>query len=177
VFKDWVFISEKPTQFHFKGTQLHNGKGVAVEYVDGWKSYFLNGVIVPAWLVETPAEKIGVELALNEKNVNTQREIIRKMGIERLISKTELLDTFIDRHTGAGNKYELRKLKIGNSIDRKYLAFKHASLQGLFFMKPVPPECTRAIEARAWILSIIEQEDLGRVNEELLLNSFPEVVS
>ena len=67
---------------------LHSGRGPAITWIDGSGAYFLNGVNVPSWLVETDAEKIDVKnQVLTEKNAEVRREAIRKIGMERFILK------------------------------------------------------------------------------------------
>ena len=51
----------------------------------GFEIYHLDGIQVPKWLVMTDAGKIDPKLALKEKNVDIQREIIRKVGAERML--------------------------------------------------------------------------------------------
>jgi hypothetical protein len=175
--KNICWISERHDICNLKNGRIHCETGPAIAYPDGFAVYGLNGIRVPKWLIETPAEKIDIQKVFDETNADVQREIIRKIGVERLISKTDLLDTFTDQHTGGGNKYELRKLKIGNNIDRRYLHFEHASIPGVFYMKSVPPECVTALQARAWILSLVEREQIVNIKEQGIKELFPKVVS
>ena len=126
----------------------------------------------------TDAGRIDPRLALEEKNVDVQREIIRKVGIERMlkVSNAELIDTFIDSHTKGGNEYKLMRMKIGQ-IDRKYLYFEHASLPGVWYAQPVHPSINKALHARAWILGIDEAEKLPKIKDAKLIAMLPKVVS
>lgn len=154
---------------------LHNESGPAVAWKDGTCQYFLNGINVPKWLIETDAGKIDPMLAFNEKNVDVQREIIRKIGAERMLngSGAKTIDTFVDSHTNGGNEYQLKKLVVG-SISRKYLYFEHASMPGVFYAQPVPSTIERAIHARAWILGMDDPQ--GKTDAEIK-ESLPEFVS
>ena len=176
-YKGVAFISEKPKKISWKNRQLHDEKSPAVEYPDGYGLWCLNGIKVPDWVVKTPAEKITVEQALNEINADVQREIIRKIGAERLINNMVELDVFTDKHTGGGNSYRLMQMKMGSNINRKYLVFEHASMPGIFYAKPVPPECAKALHARGWILSLVEREGLTAVKDADILANLPGVVS
>jgi hypothetical protein len=157
-FKDFVFISEKP-KLKFKNNLLHCDGGKSVEYNDGWGWWNLNGISVSQEIAETPAEKLNPELILNEQNADIQREILKKIGAERALKKlnAKCLDKWTDPKTG--KYYELLNLK-ANSIDRKYLYYEHASLPGYFYAKPIPPEINKAMHGRAWILGIIERNEI-----------------
>lgn len=157
----------------------HCESGPSHKWRDGFSIYHLNGVKVPAWVVETPAEEIPIKLALEEKNTDVQREIIRKIGAERMLkeSNAKILDEFIDK---TGFKYQLMSMTIGSTINRKYLYFEHASMRGVWYAKPVPPETQKALHGRAWILSMIEREDLSKIDDKIekqLIKNLPKYVS
>ena len=69
---------------------------------------------------------------------------------------------------------------IGDNIRRRYLYFQHASLAGIFYAKPVPPEVKKAFHARAWILSLVERDELNSMTigkEAEIIANFPTMVS
>ena len=177
VFKDHVFISEKPTEIYFKGTRLHNEKGMAVKYSDGWGLYSINGMSVPSWLVETPAEQIDPQKALDEKNADVQREIIRKVGYERVmkVAGAKTIDDWIDTKTGL--KYSLKVMTIGSNINRRFLCYEHASVPGIYYAKPVPLECDKCWQARAFQLSVLDREQIKGAKEEEVLAKLPDWVA
>jgi hypothetical protein len=143
-YKNIAFISEKPVEINWKNGILHNDVGMAVRYRDNYGLWCLNGINVSEKIVMTSAEKLDPKIALNEKNTDIQREIIRKVGSERMLKacNAKELDVFTDKHSGGGNTYKLMDMTIGNNIRRKYLYFEHASIPGVFYAKPVPPEVT-----------------------------------
>jgi hypothetical protein len=144
--------------------QLHSDGSPCIEYKDGYKLWYLNGIDVGENIVMTPSEKLNPELVLKEKNADIQREIIRKIGAERCIKKlgaTEL-DIWTDPKTNL--KYKLLNFKL-NNIDRKYMYFEHAGLKNVWYAKPVPPEVKKASYGRAWILSMIEQNELANITQ------------
>ncbi len=150
--------------------RLHCETGPTHRWKDGFEIYHLNGIRVPKWLVMTDSGKIDPKLALTEKNVDVQREIIRKVGAERMLKacNAETLDIFIDKHTKVGNEYKLMRMKVGDNIDRKYLYFEHASLPGVWYAHGLPPNTKKAIHGRAWILGIGELDELeGKSDEEI----------
>lgn len=173
-YKRICFVSHKPTEIHWKENKLHNEKGAAVLYKDGYSFYSLNGIKVPEWLVMTDSGKIDPQLALTEKNVDVQREIIRKVGAERMLKacNAKTLDIFVDTHTKGGNEYKLMQMKIGN-IDRKYLYFEHASFPGVFYAQPVHPDLKTALHARAWILGIGEVKELEIKSDQEIKECLP----
>jgi len=156
----------------------HCTNGPSHRWKDGYEIYHLNGIRVPKWLVMTDAGKIDPQLALDEKNVDVQREIIRKIGAERMLKKLNAkpIDEFIDNHTNGGNRYQLMEMKIG-AINRKYLYYEHASLPGVFYAKPVPPDIKKALHARAWILSIGDTKKLMRMPDDVIKENLPQYVS
>ena len=123
----------------------------------------------------TDSGKIDPKLALMEKNVDIQREIIRKVGAERMLKACDakVLDTFTDRHTKGGNKYELMEMKVGSNIRRKYLYFEHASFPGVHYAHPIHPEITKALHARAWMLSIGDPAELATKSDAEIRESLP----
>ncbi len=155
--------------------RAHCATGPSHRWRDGFEIYHLNGIRVPKWLVMTDAGKIDPMLALNEKNVDVQREIIRKIGAERMLKAVgaKTVDTFVDCHTKGGNVYELKELLVGQ-ISRKYLYYEHASVPGYWYAQAVPPNTKRAIHARAWILGMDSPEQ--KTDEEIRA-FLPEVVS
>lgn len=177
--KDFCLVSEFPETLKVdKNNRPHCDTGPSHRWRDGFEIYHLNGIRVPKWLVMTDAGKISAELALTEKNVDIQREIIRKVGAERMLKacNARTLDVFVDNHSGGGNKYKLMEMKIG-SIYRKYLYFEHASLPGVWYAHPVAPGIKKAIHARAWMIGVGEVEEIENKDDGELQKYLPEVVS
>jgi hypothetical protein len=102
--------------------------------------YSLNGVTVPEWLVMTPAEEIDPTTFAHEANAEIRREIVRKVGIERLVAK--LGATTVD----AKDDYELVMVPLGGDTgDWPYLKMKNPSI-GTYHMEAVFREC-RTVQA------------------------------
>ena len=74
--KTWKTISrdseEDPERFHCTD-------GPAIEYRDGWKDYYLEGIRVPSWVVTNP-ELLTVESISNERNAEVRRVLREKYG-------------------------------------------------------------------------------------------------
>ena len=91
--------------------------------------------------------------------------------------KQEGMESVVSNDPKTGYNYKLMDMTIGQNIRRKYLYFRHAFIPGIFYAKPVPPECKKALEARAWILSMVEREDLKNINEAEIIANLPQYVS
>jgi len=124
---------------------LHNEKGPAIKFKDGWSFWFLNGVSVPQWIVETLPEDITPEKVLEIKNVEVRREAIRKMGIDRLINKGKV----IDKAPG----YEL--IDLGNlfvgrdNFYAPYLAMRNPSTN-IWHVEGIHEDCRTIDSALQW---------------------------
>jgi hypothetical protein len=124
--------------------ELHSDDGPAVSWPEGQEQYFfLNGVHVPRELVESPANEIDPRLLLHERNTEVRREIVRKVGIERICEG--LNAECVDR---AGN-YELLLLDLQDGRMRPFLKMKNPSVE-VYHIEGVAPECRTVAEALAW---------------------------
>jgi len=142
-FEDFCVISEKPVNIKMKNMVLHNDKGAVVQYADGFSVYSLNGVRVPRELVETPAEKLDPQLVVKETNAEVRREIVRKIGVERICQKlgAKVLDK-------KGN-YELLNLNLGENRIRPYLKMLNPSV-GTYHIEGVAPDIKTVEQALNW---------------------------
>ena len=104
----------------------------------------LNGVRMPADYVETPAEKMSPDTVLREKNADVRRELLRKVGIERMLAK--LPHKSMDRR---GN-YELLSVRLSDQVpDARYLRMLNPSI-GVWHLEGVDPECKTVGESLNW---------------------------
>jgi len=124
--------------------RLHATDGPAIQWPDGEQQYFfLNDVNVPPEIVTTPARVLDPRLILRERNGEVRREIVRKIGIERICHElsAECLDS-------AGD-YELLLLDLQDGRMRPFLKMKNPSI-GVYHIEGVAPECRTVAEALAW---------------------------
>lgn len=141
---DDVIALPRPTLKLNAQVQLHSERGSAVHWDDSEQEFFfLNGVHVPSEIVETPANELDPRLLLRERNVEVRRELIRKIGIERVCETLEA--KCLDR---LGN-YELLLLDLQDGRTRPFLKMKNPSL-GVYHVEGVAPECSTVAEALAW---------------------------
>lgn len=122
---------------------LHCVDGPAIAWRDGYREYALNGVWVDEHIVMTPAEKLDPQLVLKEKNAEVRREMVRKIGVERLILK--LGAKVIDRQ----GDYELLDLNLGENNYRPYLKMLNPSIK-TWHVEGVHPTCRTVQEAINW---------------------------
>ena len=126
------------------GGRLHCEAGPAVSWHgSNQRYYFLNGVQVPEEIVETPASRLDPRLMLFERSADVRREIIRKIGIERICAafKAQCVDRQGD--------YELLLLDLRDGRVRPFLKMKNPSI-GVYHIEGVAPECRTVAEALAW---------------------------
>ncbi len=109
------FVCRKPKHIKMLGDVLHCEDGKAVEYLDGWGIYCLNGVTVTKEIVETPADKLSCQLVVTETNAQVRAEIVKKIGMERILKhfKAKVIDK--------KDEYELLMLEIKDHNPRPYL--------------------------------------------------------
>ena len=107
----------------------------------------LNGVRVTKEIAETPFDKLNANLVLTEKNAEVRREIVRKIGIERVVKD---LGAKVIEKSGDG-MYELLKLRVENARikDRIYLKMRNPSI-GVFHVEGVPATIKTIQEALNW---------------------------
>jgi hypothetical protein len=142
-FKGIAFISEKPSSIKWKNRLLHCEDGLAVSYKDGYGLWCLNGVCVTKEIVLTPHDKLDPKLILKEKNAEVRREIVRKIGIERVCKglKAKVVDSV--------GEYELLMLDLGDGRVRPYLKMKNPSV-GTYHIEGVHPDCDTVKKALNW---------------------------
>ena len=161
-FTNIVFICERPERQAVDARGfLHHETGPALLCRDSWPVYALHGVRMKAEHVETPAECIAPETVLAETNADVRRELIRKVGVERMLSK--LSHKVLDRKRGYRGEssiistnpnepvmYELLSVRLSDEVtDARFLKMINPSI-GVFHVEGVAPECSTVQEANNW---------------------------
>jgi len=142
--KNILIVGSRPSKIHMVNGRLHKDEGAAVEYSDGWKVFALNGILMDPEQVLTPAEKILPESVLRENNADRRRELIRKVGIERMLSK--LPHNSLDKR----GTYELLSIRLSEEVpDARYLRMINPSV-GVFHLEGVDPSCKTVTESLNW---------------------------
>ena len=143
-------ISERPSEiqmvpipgqdFRF---HLHRDGGPSVRCRDGWAMWNLNGARVPQIVAETPTADLDPRLILSEKNAEVRRELVRKVGVDRVYSTLggKELDTW-------GN-YSLITLDLQDGRHRPYLKMLNPSI-GTWHIEGVHTDCKTVLDALSW---------------------------
>jgi hypothetical protein len=147
----YAILCRRPKAVKLNETgQLHSVDSPAIEWRDGYKLYFLNGVPVTEEIVMTHSTRLDPMLVVRERNAEVRREIVRKIGIERVIQKLggNTIDTYKGRYGDLD--YKLVTLSIdGMNTKPIYLVMKNPSL-GTWHAEGVPPNIRTCKEALAW---------------------------
>lgn len=122
--KDIVIVGSTPSKIHRnERNQLHKDGAMALEYRDGWGLFMLNGTPMKPEYVLTPAEKLSPEEILKETNADQRRELIRKVGIERMLAK--LPHKVINKR----GDYEVLSVDLPGLEDARYLKMVNPSIK------------------------------------------------
>ncbi|MDE2106801.1 MAG: hypothetical protein KGL39_56825, partial [Patescibacteria group bacterium] len=143
--KNICWICERPQILHRNSQgRLHKDGGPALQYPDGFSIFALNGIRMDKKFVETPAEQLDPGIILKKTNADIRRELIRKVGIERML--TVLPNKVLDRR---GN-YELLSIELDESIkDARYLKMLNPSI-GTWHLEGVDPQCSTVESSLNW---------------------------
>jgi len=143
-YKEYAILEDRPDTIKRKNKQLHCDGGAAVEYSDGFSVYCLHGVRVPKWLAVTVAEEIKPEKLLEISNMQVRAEFVRKVGIERILSK--LSKGIVDEKDG----YELHDLDLKDNTYRPHLKMQNPTVPELWHVEGVPSSCKTVSQALIW---------------------------
>jgi len=96
--------------------RVHCETGPAIEFTDRPSIYALNGIRMEKEIVLTPADKIDPHILLKEKNVEVRREIIKKIGIERVVETLakRVVEKYTHHYDNVSLEYELVDLDLGD---------------------------------------------------------------
>ena len=124
---------------------LHNPNGKAIEYADGEGLYALNGIRVPAWLIEEPYDMKRIMSEIT--NTEVRNEAIKLGGpdaIEKALNPTTIEEASVKN----GGDYRLYEVVI-NERKRRYLKGVCPS-KGEAFNEAVPPTINTVEQALHW---------------------------
>jgi hypothetical protein len=136
-------VSERPSVCKLDAAgRIHADGGPAVAFRDGWSVWALNGVRVPQWLAETPAERIDPRWLRELDNAQVRAEFARKVGIERVLHALSAGPIDVQ------GEYELHLLDFGDGRQaRPYLKMHNPSVPELWHVEGVPPGTRSVREA------------------------------
>ena len=138
----WISERHNICRLNNNGVRHCDG-GPAIQYPDGFSIWALNGVRVSQEIAETPAMKLDPGLVVKERNAEIRREIVRKMGVERVCLKlnAKCIDTVGD--------YELLELDLQDGRISPYLKMRNPSI-GTYHIEGVPPGIDSVEKALNW---------------------------
>lgn len=166
IYENFVFVSDRPREIHLNAAdRLHNLRGPAIAYRDGWKIYCVNGVRVPEFVIEQP-RKIRLSHINQEFNVEVRRVMIDRyhsrqdshlIGVgayvrdshARRVDHNEVKGTLW--HLPQSNDEPIMLLEVVNRTPEEDGSFKHYHLR-------VPPNIQTAAQASAWSFGLREDE-------------------
>ncbi len=147
LFPQIAFVSDYPKAIRRNElNMLHDYDKPALEYRDSYALYYSNGVQMKKELIETPANKITKEMFLSETNVDSRREISRKIGIQKTVEMlgAEVVDTYKSK---VGGKYELLLIDFDNRGNKRpYLKMKSRAIDA-YHIEGCSPEVKTVKEA------------------------------
>lgn len=154
-FEHCVFVCDRPSEIHVDvDGNPHNPLGAAIKYSDGHSLFMLHGVKVPEWLACTPADEIDPHKIMEIENVDQRREGVRKVGVERVMSKmgAKKVDEWqYKTKDGREHPYELLTLMLpGASGESKVLKMLNPSMPGVYHVEFVWPQVKDCKQALAW---------------------------
>jgi hypothetical protein len=141
-FAGGVVTTPRPSELHRDAQgRLHNEKGMAIKYPDGWGFYCIHGLGVPGWIVTNP-EQITVAKIKAEANVEIRRVMIDIYGPQKYLHETKAKLIHADVWHG------MPRGLFEDSFGDRYLYGSDGSTNRLYIM-PVDREmqtCTQAHE-------------------------------
>lgn len=155
------WLSERPVQLLLNERgDLHNPKGPAVRYADGWSMFAWKGVVVVPWIIEHP-ERIDERVIALEHNPLVRRCLIDIMTPAKYVASGAVKRAAVDR---VGTLWRKRwfdsdlwaAVEVVNGSPEPDGTFKHYFLQ-------VPPEMTSPLEAVAWTYGMTPERYLQLV--------------
>ena len=143
-------VSKLPDQIHrieSNGRKvLHADGKPAIEWDDGYKLWFLNGINVPQILAETPAHELTLDYYKELSSADHRIEFVAKYGVERIKFLGKVLDTYEnyrnheywDRYIFGKSKYELIDMSDCYNGDKEaiFLGMVHQG-NGMYIMECV----------------------------------------
>lgn len=138
-----VLFCDRPTSVLLPDDPDLSGGNVRIRYADGWGMSVVDGVSVPRWLDDTPADQLDPRRFARIQNVEAQRIFVRKVGMDRLLAahKAKTLDRW--------GSYELYRLKLGRLPGMVFLRMTNPST-GEIHVEGVSPRCRTVKAALAW---------------------------
>lgn len=144
-----VITTERPLYINRNDEgELHSETTPAIEYPDGFKLYFWNGVEIPDWVIEKP-ETITITKIKAERNAEISRIMREIYGTGRYLvdTKSEVIDTdtiAVDVLSPKGDS--ITRALIKDDLGEVYMVGTDGSTDRVYFMR-VPKDTKTCVEA------------------------------
>lgn len=153
MFDTTLVICDRPEQINLnEDLVIHNEKGPAIRYRDGFSIYAINGHTVPSFVIEEP-EKITAEIITNEGNAECKRIMMEIFGISEYLVETGA--KVIDVDAGLGLEGSAMRSLIEDNEGNKWLVGSDGSTKRVYHM-PVAKHVMTCGEAHKSISGIDE---------------------
>ena len=146
------WICERPSIVNLNSSnQLHCENGPALSYPDDWSIYALNGVVMKPEYILIQPDQLDPAIILKESNVDIRRELLRKIGISRMLIYGKEVDSqgnykLIDMSPIFGkNEWDQNRIEYA-----PYLLMQSPSIEGAQHLEGVSPECRTVEQAINW---------------------------
>lgn len=135
--------------------RLHNAKGPAIAFPDGWSTFAWKGILIPSWMVEHPGEITAVRID-RERDPIVRRCMIDIMTPERFIREGDAYCVSEDETgllwTKTWTAWDAwSAVQVQNGTPEPDGTYKQYFLQ-------VPPTVRSARQAVAWTYGLTEHE-------------------
>ena len=169
----FCIVCKLPKIIKRKMLRLHSNNSPAIEFVDGYKLYFHNGVCVPEKLIMTP-DLITKEDILKESNAETRRcymEILGATTYYNIISDNKgltLLDEDMDNQGFPMKLYETTFVDKIATSKVQFLEVIDPSTGRMYNIYPPSQKCKNVWEAKANTFNdeklFVRHGDVGLIN-------------
>lgn len=136
--------------------QPHAEFGPSHRWRDGFSIWHLNGVRVEQWMAESHPDDLDARRVLQIENVDQRREVIRRMGSERLVAQLEAKVLDVETRE-VGGRYELLAIDMNHGEPWRFLKMVNQSI-GAVHVEAVPRQCETVRHAINWRAS----QDINR---------------
>ncbi|MEG4068485.1 leucine-rich repeat domain-containing protein, partial [Microcoleus sp. Pol11C2] len=155
-FEKICFVCDGPRHLRFDSqNRLHAEAEPAIEFADGWNSYYYHGVRLPEKYGQLHPNQWQSQWLLSENNAEVKRVLIQGIGYERIIQ--ELSAKQID----SWQEYALLEIYNGWNWEPIYLLKMTCPSTGFIHALRVPPDLTSAREAIRWVNWDIDPEEFS----------------
>jgi hypothetical protein len=159
-YQNICFLSARPVEVHRDNRGLlHNEKGMAIRYADGWGFYAWHGILVPEYVI-LQTEPITVDMIHEERNIEVRRVLIERFGLANYLKRGSAIKIHQDQcgtlySMGINNDEPIFVVHVINSTPEPDGTYNE------YFLR-VPPTMKRAREAVAWTFGLTEDEYMPR---------------